>query len=129
MPLDIFKRIKGGEPEEEEYIELEYEPVEPKKKVPIIVETLENLLDAERIQRRLREGHIVFARIRELKEKDLETLRSAVNRIKKTCMAIGGDIAGVGEDYIIATPAYAMVVRKTIEPEAEKVSIEHISAT
>ena len=126
MPLNLFKRFKGGE-EEEEYIELEYEPVEPKKKVSIIVEKLNNLIDAERIQRRLREGFIVLARIRELKERDIETLKSAINRIKKTCIAIGGDIAGVGEDYIIATPAYAMVVRKTIEPGAEKVSIEKIS--
>lgn len=127
MPLDIFKKLKGEEGREEEYVELEYEPVESKKKVSIVVETLENLLDAERVQRRLREGYIVLARIKELKERDLETLRSAINRIKKTCMAIGGDIAGVGEEYIIATPAYAMVVRKTVEPEVEKVSIEEIS--
>ena len=127
MALGIFKRFKTAG-EEEEYLELEFPEPEERKKVPIIVEKLENLLDAERVQRRLREGFIVIARIRELRERDMETLKGVVNRIKKTCIAIGGDIAGIGEDYIIATPANATIVRKVIEPQLEKVSIQEISS-
>jgi SepF-like predicted cell division protein (DUF552 family) len=126
MPFDIFKKLKPKEDDEEEYIELDVEPMEQRKKVSIIVEDLNNLLDADRIQRKLREGYIVLINIRDLKERDMETLKSAINRIKKTCVAIGGDIAGVSEDWVIATPSFATVIRKTVELEQEKISIEQL---
>jgi len=126
MPLDIFKRLKPAEEGEDEYIELDAEPIEQRKKVSIVVENLNNLLDADRIQRKLREGYIVLIKIKDLRERDMETLKSAINRIKKTCVAIGGDIAGVSEDWVVATPSFAMVVRNVVEGEQEKVSVEQM---
>ncbi len=126
MPLDIFKRLKPAEEGEDEYIELDAEPIEQRKKVSIVVENLNNLLDADRIQRKLREGYIVLIKIKDLRERDMETLKSAINRIKKTCVAIGGDIAGVSEDWVVATPSFAMVVRNVVEGEQEKISVEQM---
>jgi len=123
MALDLFKRLKPAEEGEDEYIEIDAEPIEQRKKVSIVVENLNNLLDADRIQRKLREGYIVLIKIKDLRERDMETLKSAINRIKKTCVAIGGDIAGVSEDWVVATPSFAMVVRNVVEGEQEKVSI------
>jgi SepF-like predicted cell division protein (DUF552 family) len=60
----------------------------------------------------LREGStIALINIRPLKEKDLVELKRAINKLKKTCDAIAGDIAGFGEDYIVATPEFASVFR------------------
>ncbi len=109
MVLSVFK--KKGE-EEEEYVELQVEE-EPEKKgrIKIVVENLSSFGDSDRIQERIREGKIVFIKIKELKEKDLGELKRAISRISKTCAAIGGDIAGVGEDWVIATPGFAVVER------------------
>ena len=74
----------------------------------------------------LREGHtIALVNIKPLKDKDIVELKRAVNKLKKTCDAIEGDIAGFGEDWIVATPSFAQVHRtqasdKTIEEESKE---------
>lgn len=122
MPFDFFKKLRSEIPEEDEYIELQFEEEtkEEKGKVMIAVENLNNYTDSDRIQRKLREGYVVLIRIKELKEKDLEELKRAISRIKKTCMAIGGDIAGVSDDWVIATPPTASIHREKMSNEEEK---------
>jgi len=46
-----------------------------------------------------------------LKDKDLVELKRAINKLKKTCDAINGDIAGFGEDYIVITPSFGKIYR------------------
>ena len=116
MVLSVFK--KKEEENEEEYVELNIgEERESAGKIKIIIENLANLGDADRIQERIREGKIVFFRIKDLKEKDLDELKRAVSKISKTCSAIGGDIAGVSEEWIIATPSFAMIERPQVTSE------------
>ncbi len=60
----------------------------------------------------LREGYtIALINIKALKDKDIVELKRAINKIKKTCDAIEGDIAGFGEDWIVVTPSFAKVDR------------------
>ena len=60
----------------------------------------------------LREGYtIALLNIRPLKDKDLVELKRAVSKLKKTCDAIEGDIAGFGEDWIVVTPSFASIYR------------------
>lgn len=54
---------------------------------------------------------IALINIAPLKEKDMVELKRAINKLKKTVDAIGGDIAGFGDDYIVAAPDYAEVYR------------------
>jgi len=62
----------------------------------------------------LREGTtIALINIRPLKDKDIIELKRAVNKLKKTCDAIEGDIAGFGEDWIVVTPSFAQIYRTT----------------
>lgn len=111
MPLKIFK--KKEEPEEEEYIELKLEGEhERKDKIIITVESLNNFADSDRIQKKVRDGNIVLIKIKELKEKDIGELKRAISKISKTCTAIGGDIAGVSDDWVVATPHYATIERE-----------------
>ncbi len=122
MPFDFLKKLKSETPEEDEYIELKFEeePEENKGKIMIAVEDLKTYADSDRIQRRLREGYIVLIKIKDLKEKDLEELKRAISRIKKTCMAIGGDIAGLTDDLVIAMPANTTIKREKKPDEEEK---------
>lgn len=94
----------------EEYVEIETEE-EKKPKVPIEVEKINEYADSDRIQRKIREGRIMLVRIRELREKNINELKRAVERVKRTCEATGGEIVGAGDDWIIITPSSAKIIR------------------
>ncbi len=128
----FLKKIKGAfsgssrdgdmEGEDEGYVELGAEEgIDKGKKIivrPYIIEDFEHVkpvLDA------LRQGStIALINIKPLKEKDLVELKRAVNKLKKTCDAIDGDIAGFGDDWIAATPSFAQIHRKSAAPEPSK---------
>ena len=113
MPLkDILGRF--GSPQE--YLELEIEGgTSLPEKLSIQVERMNNYEDSDRIQKKVRDGLILLVKIKGLREKDMNDLKRAIARIRKTCLAINGDIAGIGDDWIIVTPPKARVHR-----EAEK---------
>ncbi len=118
----------GEEPEEmkkaeQEYVELDTTSPEgtAKGKVlvrPFVVDSFEGIKDILDV---LREGTtIALINIKPLKEKDIIELKRAINKLKKTTDAISGDIAGFGEDYIVATPHFARIHRfKGQAPSAE----------
>ena len=56
--------------------------------------------------------------IRDLREKDVGELKRAVARIRKTCIAVNGDIAGVSNDWVIVTPEYAKIHRE-VQPVSQ----------
>jgi len=97
---------------EEEFIELDTTGVEaPSGKIPIKVDKLEDFSDSDRIQKIIRDGSIVLVKIKALRGKDISELKRAIDKLRKTCIAVNGDIAGIDEDWIILTPAYAHVAR------------------
>ncbi len=111
---------KEREDNEEEYVELDFNPNEESGKVFIKVEKMEGYADSEKVQKDVRDGYVVLVDIKELKEKDINELKRAITRIRKTCLAINGDIAGVGEDWIIVTPEFARVYREPEPTESEE---------
>lgn len=73
---------------------------------------LEEFEDIKEILDVLREGStIALVNIKPLKDKDLVELKRAVSKLRKTCEAIEGDIAGFGEDYVVAVPYFAKIHR------------------
>jgi len=78
----------------------------------IKVERLSEFPDTERVLRAVRDGNVVFLKIKALKEKDIGELKRAVDKLKKTVSANNGDIAGVEQDWLILTPEFAKVVRE-----------------
>ena len=132
---DLKEKIIGNYDEDvdypnefaEDYIELNTDQEATKKSKVIVrpfvineIEDVKPALDA------LREGYtIALLNIKPLKDKDLIELKRAINKLKKTCDAVEGDIAGFGEDWIVATPSFAQVHRtqsaeiKTISEEEQ----------
>ncbi|MBN2422820.1 cell division protein SepF [Candidatus Woesearchaeota archaeon] len=99
---------------EEEYLELDTTLRGKDKSSKIIVRpfVIEDFSDIRQILETLREGYtIALVNIKPLKDKDLVELKRAINKLKKTCDAIDGDIAGFGDDYIIVTPNFAEIYR------------------
>ena len=124
--FDTIKR-KFSSPDDEDsgegFVELDTDAEHIKSKIivrPFILEDFESIkpiLDA------LREGGtIALVNIRPLKDKDIIELKRAINKLKKTCDAIEGEIAGFGEDWIVIAPSFAEIYRskgtKEIKEEA-----------
>jgi SepF-like predicted cell division protein (DUF552 family) len=106
----------------QEYIELGQDGAGKNAKVIVRPFTLEDFEDVKPILDSLREGYTVaLVNIRPLKEKDLIELKRAISKLKKTCDAIEGDVAGFGEDYLVAVPNFAEIYRtkNTEEVRAE----------
>ncbi len=118
---DFFLNLKDKfiKPSDEEsgressYVELGSESsAEDKSKVTVRPFVMEEFEDIKEILDVLREGStIALVNIRPLKEKDLVELKRAVSKLRKTCEAIDGDIAGFGEDYVVAVPYFAKIHR------------------
>ena len=127
---DFFSKLRGKLSSEDEGIEMgetedyiEISPSDAKERSKIIVKPyiINDFSDIKSPLDALREGYtIALVNIRPLKDKDIIELKRAVNKLKKTCDAIDGDIAGFGEDWIVITPSFARVHRT---PDVESKSL------
>jgi len=98
---------------EEEYVELDtVSSGDAKSKIIVRPFVIDDFSDVKPILDSLREGYtICLVNIKSLKEKDLVELKRAINKLKKTTDVIDGDIAGFGDDYIVAVPSFAEIYR------------------
>lgn len=105
--------IKYPEEAGEDYIEIDTKKeLAGKNKVLVRPFIIENFNDVKYTIDSLREGYtIALVNIKPLKDKDIVELKRAVEKIKKTCDAMQGDIAGFGDDWIVVTPNFAQVYR------------------
>ncbi|MBI2135390.1 cell division protein SepF [Candidatus Woesearchaeota archaeon] len=110
-----------NEAQEEGYVELGADVPEGGSRImvrPFVIEDFESIkpiLDA------LREGRtIALVNIKPLKDKDLVELKRAINKLKKTCDAIDGDIAGFGDNWIAAVPNFAHIHRHKAKEEPKE---------
>ena len=95
----------------DEYVELN-QGKEERSKILVRPYVMEEFEDIKHILDSLREGStIALINIKPLKDKDIVELKRAINKLRKTCDAIEGDIAGFGEDYIVAVPYFAQIHR------------------
>ena len=103
---DEDNEITAGE---EEYVELDTAAAEEAtQKVIVRPFVIDDFSDIKTILDSLREGNtIALINIKPLKDKDLVELKRAISKLKKTCMAISGDIAGFVDDYIVVVPSFA----------------------
>jgi SepF-like predicted cell division protein (DUF552 family) len=120
--LDRISGKKQQSEEEEGYVEIETEAEETRSKIVVRPFVIKDFEDVKDILDALRAGYTVaLINIKPLKDKDLVELKRAINKLKKTCDAIEGEIAGFGEDWIVVTPSFATIHRtkQTEEIKAE----------
>ncbi|RLG17620.1 hypothetical protein DRN62_00750 [Nanoarchaeota archaeon] len=107
----LFGRRKE-ENEPEEFIEIPPRKEEKTAKILLKYFVMTDFADVKPIVDSLREGYtIALVKIKPLRDKDITELKRAIEKIKKTVSAIGGDVVGIEEDYIIATPGFVGVYR------------------
>lgn len=93
----------------EEYVEVGVSESSGPGKIGIAIEKLEEFADSERILKAVREGSLVFLKIKSLKEKDIGELKRAVEKLKRTVLAHNGEIIGVEQDWLILAPEHARI--------------------
>ncbi len=114
-PAEEQEEVASGE----NYVELETgASKEDKAKVVVRPFVMEEFEDIKTVLDVLREGStIALINIKPLREKDLVELKRAISKLRKTCEAVEGDIAGFGEDYVVAVPYFARIHRNTLSSE------------
>ena len=102
--------LKGAE--EQDYTELVMEQ-EGQRNLPIVVDRIESFSCADRVVKNVREGKIVFAKVGEFKNLNVDEFKRTVSKIKNVCTAINGDIVGVSGDWLIVAPSLAKIERES----------------
>jgi hypothetical protein len=108
---DKFFGMMKQEKAEEGEDTVEVSPEIEEGKVNVKIENLRGYSDTDRVQQLMREGNVVFLKIKELRGKDINELKRAVDKLRKTCTAMNGDIVGVDEDFLIITPKSVTIYR------------------
>lgn len=97
--------------EEGEYLEIEAGQAGDKAKITVRPFVLKEFDDVRNVLETLRNGYtIALVDVKHLRDKDVFELKRAISKIKKTCDALEGDIAGF-DNLIIVTPAFARIFR------------------
>jgi SepF-like predicted cell division protein (DUF552 family) len=111
-------RSKSSGSIQEEYIEVDVSggvgggrPPASAGKMGIVIEGIAEFSDTEKVLKFLREGNIVFLKVKAIREKDLGELKRVVERLKRTVVAQNGDIVGVEQDWLILVPEHVIVHR------------------
>ena len=119
--MGLFDRILApkqdyaSEFSDDDYVELDPAQLVKRTQDKVIVRpyVIEDFQDIKPAIDALREGlTIALINIKPIRDKDLVELKRAVSKLRKTCEAVGGDIAGFGEDWIVVTPSFASVYRQ-----------------
>src|SRR6185503_11476141 len=112
MVLDKIKRVFSGGSggSDSEYLEIDLGKGGRGSKVVVKLFVLKDYEETTVILNDLREGYtIAIIDIKTIKQKDPIKLKRAIAKIKKTIDALEGNIAGFGENMVIATPAFAKI--------------------
>ena len=106
---------------EDEFVEIDSaRHVGNRSKIMVKSFVIQSFDDIKETLNVLREGYtIALINIRPLKDKDIVELKRTINKLKKTCDAIEGDIAGISEDWIVVTPSFARVHRDKATEEVK----------
>jgi SepF-like predicted cell division protein (DUF552 family) len=125
MVLDKIKRAFSGHssPEEfgDEYLEIDLGREEQQAKISVKLFTLKDYEEVNEILNALREGYtIAIIDIKILRQKDSIELKRAISKVKKTIDALEGNIAGFGENMVIATPSFAKIHKEVPKKKEEK---------
>lgn len=74
---------------------------------------LQGLSDIQEVSGELERGNIVIMYISRLQYGQSRELRRVVDQLRGICRSIGGDIAQLGQDYIVITPSFVKIYKKS----------------
>jgi len=124
MVFGKFMEKFGGKKSEEtsDYLEIDVNQPKTESKVQVKTFVLKTYEDVTPILNSLREGYtIAVIDIKTLKSKDVVELKRAISKVKKTIEALEGNIAGFGDNLVIAAPSFASIQKgESVVPDSPK---------
>ena len=81
---------------------------QPTQTVNVRIEKIKTFQDVENILSFVQNGNIVFL-MPQLR--DLEEYRKSIEKLKKVCNEMNGDIIGIGEENLLLVPSFVKIVR------------------
>jgi len=104
-------------------------PLKQEKVAYVKALPLSNLDDLPKIKSEIRLGNIVIIRITPLAKKSVEETKIAINDLCDYVKAEGGDIARLGEERIVITPASVKIWRGKPAAESSGTGKSKLSAS
>ncbi|MBR9689763.1 MAG: cell division protein SepF [Candidatus Altiarchaeota archaeon] len=103
--------LKSGRKKEEHVVEARVsKDIQPRLKMGLMV--MERHADLEKILSKFRKGDIVLlVKISPLREKDMNELKKAVERLKTHCSVTGSDLAALDDNWIVLVPPVVEIAR------------------
>jgi hypothetical protein len=81
---------------------------------------LRNLSDLNIIKHEVKSGNVLILKVTPLASKSIEDIKKAVNELCEFVKTVNGDIARLGEERIVITPAAVRIWReKTVTPQEQ----------
>lgn len=118
-PLDkVMTKIRKAE-KTPETIESAAETVQanPQSKVYLKALPLRALEDVDIVKREVKSGNILILKVSPLAKKSIDDVKKAVSELVEFTQNVGGDIARLGEERVVITPAPIKIWReKTVAP-------------
>ena len=108
----LFGGKQEVEENEEAFLEVDQTSGENRAIVNVRIEDLDDYRDVDAVQKLVRDGSIVFLKIKTLREKNLGELKRAIQKLKKGSVAMGGDIVGIDDNFLVLCPNFAKVYRQ-----------------
>ncbi len=106
LKLPIFK-----DSDEEGVIEAKIEE-ERKPKLKLQLMVMERYRDVEKVLNTFRKGDIVLlVKVTPLRDRSLEELKKAIERLKAHCNVTGAEVAALDENWIILVPPVVEIAK------------------
>ena len=80
---------------------------------------LRKLADLDEIKSEIKSGNILIIKVSPLANKSVEDIKTAVNELCSFAEAVAGDIARLGEERIVVTPAGVRIWREKTSSHQE----------
>ena len=76
-----------------------------------MIEKLEGLVDTDPIIKKVKDGHIVLAHIKGMRENNMEELKQSIGKIRTYTANMSGDVVGVGDEWLVVAPSSVEIKR------------------
>ena len=107
---------KGRKEGEEQAVEEQSKPVvpaaAPSEKVYLKALPLRDLEDVETVKQEVRSGNVLILKVSPLARKSIDDVKTAVSQLTEFTQSVGGDIARLGEERVVITPAFIRIWRE-----------------
>jgi len=94
----------------------ETKPIVPAAAVPEKVYLkalpLRDLEDVEMIKQEVKSGNVLILKVSPLAKKSIDDVKTAVGQLMEFTQSVGGDIARLGEERVVITPAFIRIWRE-----------------